>query len=62
MKWIFRYLKGTSKLCLMYGGSKLELIGFANSDVAGDLDNKKIYFQIYVYLCWGSCLMAIKTL
>jgi hypothetical protein len=25
----------------MYGGSKLELIGFTDSDMAGDLDNRK---------------------
>jgi hypothetical protein len=41
VKWIFRYLKGTSKLCLMYGGSKPELIGFTDSDMAGDLDNRE---------------------
>ena len=41
MKWIFRYLRGTSKLCLTFGGEKAALVGYTDADMAGDLDERK---------------------
>ncbi|KAG9449468.1 hypothetical protein H6P81_009433 [Aristolochia fimbriata] len=41
VKWILRYLKKTSRLCLCFGGSKPILEGFTNADWAGDLDGRK---------------------
>ena len=41
VKWILRYLKGTSKLCLCYGGGDPILEGYTDADMAGDLDNRK---------------------
>ena len=41
VKWIFRYLRGTSKLCLCYGGGKPILEGFTDADMAGDVDSRK---------------------
>lgn len=41
VKWIFRYLRGTSKLSLCYGGDKPILQGYTDADMAGDLDNRK---------------------
>ena len=41
MKWIFRYLKGTSKVCLSFGGSEPSLEGYTNFDMAGDLNCRK---------------------
>ena len=41
LKWIFRYLSGSSKLCLNFGDSKLVLEGFVDADWAGDLDGRK---------------------
>lgn len=41
VKWIFRYLRGTSKLSLCYGGGKPILEGYTNADMAGDLNNKR---------------------
>ena len=41
MKWIFRYLRGTSKVCLRFRGSEPSLEGYTDSDMAGDLDCKK---------------------
>lgn len=38
IKWIFRYLKGTSKLCLCFENGKPILRGYTNEDMAGDLD------------------------
>ncbi|PRQ29843.1 putative RNA-directed DNA polymerase [Rosa chinensis] len=41
VKWILKYLRGTSKLCLCFGGSEPILEGFTDADLAGDLDNRK---------------------
>ena len=41
VKWIFRYLRGSSKLCLTFGDFKLVLEGYIDADWAGDLDGRK---------------------
>ena len=41
VKWIFRYLRRTSKLCLSFGREKLVLEGYTDADMAGDLDGRK---------------------
>ena len=41
VKWIFRYLRGTSKLCLTFGEEKPALMGYTDADMAGDLDERK---------------------
>lgn len=41
VKWILRYLKGTSKTCLCYGGADPILEGYTYSDMVGDLDSRK---------------------
>ena len=41
VKWIMRYLRGTSKLKLTFGSGKPVLIGYTDSDMAGDVDNRK---------------------
>ena len=41
MKWIFRYLRGTSKVCLSFGGSEPSVEGYTDFDKAGDLDCRK---------------------
>ena len=41
MKWIFRYLKGTSGICLYFGIDKLVLCGYSDADWAGDVDSRK---------------------
>ena len=41
VKWIFRYLRGTSKMCLSFGTSQPVLEGFTDADMAGDLDDRK---------------------
>ena len=39
--WIIRYLRGSSDECLCFGASNPILKGYTNSDMAGDLDNRK---------------------
>ncbi|MCO5573237.1 hypothetical protein L7F22_027006 [Adiantum nelumboides] len=41
VKSIMRYLKGTKNKCLCYGKGPLELKGFCDSDMAGDVDTRK---------------------
>ncbi|GKV15591.1 hypothetical protein SLEP1_g26368 [Rubroshorea leprosula] len=41
IKWIFRYLRGTTKLCLTFRQTEPLLKGYIDADMAGDLDNRK---------------------
>ena len=41
VKWILRYLQGTSKMSLCFGKGELILDGFTDSDMAGDVDSRK---------------------
>lgn len=41
VKWILRYIKGTSKLSLCFGNGKTILDGYTDSDMGGDLDKRK---------------------
>ena len=41
VKWILRYLRGTSKLSLCYGAGKLNLVGYTDSDMVRDIDSRK---------------------
>lgn len=41
VKWILRYLRGTSKTSLCFGSRKPELIGYTYADMAGDIDSRK---------------------
>jgi len=37
-KWILRYLRGTSNKHLYFGGSNIDLAGYVDLDLAGDID------------------------
>ncbi|CAL2272140.1 unnamed protein product [Prunus armeniaca] len=41
VKWILRYLRGTSKMSLYFRGGKPTLIGYTDAYMAGDLDSRK---------------------
>ena len=41
VKWILKYLRGTSKTCLCFGTNKHVLVGCTNADMAGDVDSRK---------------------
>ena len=41
VKWILRYLKGTSNSSLCFGGADPVLEGYTDSDMAGDPDGRK---------------------
>ena len=51
VKWIFRYLKGTSSVCFLFGSSKPLLEGYTNSDMSADVDTSRSmsgYVMTYV--------------
>ena len=41
VKWILKYLKGTSSVFLRYGSGKPLLEGFTDSDMSGDVDSSR---------------------
>jgi len=58
MKWVFRYLHGTSDYGLCYQGRPrldniLDICGFIDADWAGDLDDRR-YTSGYVFNLFGA--------
>ena len=41
IKWILRYLKGSSDMALFYDGTNIRLHGHVDSDFANDVDSRK---------------------
>jgi len=41
VKWILRYLRGTTCLKLCFGGDKPTLVGYTGFDMAGDIDSRR---------------------
>ncbi|MGK4277464.1 hypothetical protein, partial [Escherichia coli] len=54
VKWIMRYLRGTSKLCLYYGGAKHVLRCYTDSNVMGDVDTKRSTSGYLFIFCGGA--------
>ena len=40
VKWILRYLRGSTDTCLCFTGASLKLQGYVNADLAGDIDSR----------------------
>ena len=59
MKWILIYLKGTLNFCLEFGRTNSTLVGFVDSDYAGDLDRRRSLTG-YVF-CIGGCAVSWKA-
>lgn len=59
VKWILRYLRGTSNACLEFGRNANTLVGFIDSDYAGDLDKRRLLTG-YVF-CLGGCAISWKA-
>ena len=55
MKWILRYLRGTLDACLEFGRSSSSLVGYVDSDYAGDLDKRRSLTG-YVFTLGGSAV------
>ena len=41
VKWILRYLRGSTNMKICFGGGEPKLIAFSDSDMAGDVDTRK---------------------
>lgn len=61
VKWILRYLKGTTKLSLCNGEDNLILEGYTNANMVGDIDSRKSTSS-YLYTCKGRCFLAVKII
>lgn len=46
VKWIFRYLRSTSSLCLCYDNGKSKLNGYIDSDMVSDIDSRNLTLDI----------------
>lgn len=57
LKWLLKYLKGTSDLGLMFckGETEIQLKGFVDSDFAGNCDNRKST-SAYVFTVNNACV------
>jgi len=61
VKWILRYLRGTSNKHLCFGGSNTVLAGYVDSDLAGDIDTRRSTTG-YVFTVGGTAVSWISRL
>ena len=54
VKWILKYLRGTSKTCLCFGIDKPMLLGCTDVDMAGDVDSRKSTSSYLITLLRGA--------
>lgn len=41
LKWILRYLRGTTNQVFFFGGSNIAIEGYADENMVGDRDNRR---------------------
>ena len=61
VKWILRYLRGTSSKCLHFGGSTTTVQGYVDSDLAGDIDSRRSTTG-YIFTIGGTAVSWISRL
>jgi hypothetical protein len=61
VKWILRYLRGTSTHALCFGGSDIVLQGYVDSDMEGDKDRRRSTTG-YVFTIGGTTVSWISKL
>jgi len=67
VKWILRYLRGTSDMSLCFTGANLKLQGYVDVDLASDVDSRKsttgfVYTLGGIAVCWASKLQKIVAI
>ena len=67
VKWILRYLRGSSDTCLYFTGASLKLQDYVDADFAGDIDSRKsttgfVFTLGGIAISWASNLQKIVTL
>ena len=60
VKSILRYLKGTKGKCICYRKGDLNLHGYCDSDMAGDVDTRKSTYS-YIYTVKGGAIFVVFT-
>ena len=61
VKWILRYLRGTSSKCLHFGGSTTDFQGYVDLDFVGDIDTKQSTIG-YVLTIGGAAVSWVSQL
>jgi hypothetical protein len=61
VKWILRYLRGTSTHALCFGGSDTFLHGYVDSDMVGDKDSRR-RTTWYVFTIGGTTISWISKI
>ena len=59
MKWLLRYLRGTSSTSLYFGKGKVQ--GFMDADLGGDVDSSKSTSG-YIYTIGGTTVSWMSKL
>ena len=61
VQWIFRYLRGTTNVCLKFGKTDKGLTGYVDSDFTTDLDKRRSLIG-YVFTIGGCAVSWRATL
>jgi ATP-binding cassette subfamily B (MDR/TAP) protein 1 len=67
VKWILRYLRGTTEKCLTFRKDELKLEGYVDSDFAGEVDHRRnttgyVFTLGGTVISWVSQLQKIMTI
>ena len=67
VKWILRYLRGSTDTCLCFTGASLKLQGYVDADLVSDIDSRKSTTKFVFTLggtaiSWASNLQKIVAL
>jgi len=61
VKWILRYLRGTTNQALCFGGSNIALQGYVDVDMVGDRDNRRSTTG-YVFTVGGTTVSWVSKI
>ena len=61
VKWILRYLRGTTNQALCFGGSNIDLQGYVDADMVGDRDNRRSTTG-YVFTVGGTTISWVSKI
>ena len=61
VKWILKYLKGSSDTCLCFTGASLKLQGYVDADFVGDIDSRKSTTR-FVFTLGGTAISRASNL
>ena len=67
VKWILRYLRGTTEKCLTFRREELKLEGYVDSDFTGEVDHRRsttgyVFTMAGTAISWMSQLQKIVTI